>query len=391
MRILFHILLSNMFLPSSKFKSLIILCAFLVFSYKFNLFKYSSNKNILSNSVLYLSLHQGTIDEIVFAFERKNIGITVINLVEDKRFDIKERYGYSISDSIANKYIKSGLVKELCDKYDLIIIGDTIPMGRPFFQASKTCKAKLALQITNRFDYNVAGSMDYIQLMQNLVNNHNVFWLPNNDFELFYLNHKGIYPKSSRTLVIKPYGVSNVKKKNVTNKKTIIYSHFGENFLKDFLNSNKISNSKYKHYKSSTYGGPLTLSEHNLFIYFPYQFSTMKVFQNLNYGVLVAIPTSRFFKEIINRKNVVFEFNDQIHWFINNFENWTYYFDVYNPAYTNIYLKFDNWNEFIDLINKNVNISLRELHLNKIEKKMNFHYKENDMKWEAFFSWLINF
>ena len=72
-------------------------------------------------------------------------------------------------------------------------------------------------------------------------------------------------------------------------------------------------------------------------------------FQNLNYQVLTAIPTARFFKEIISKKKSLFEFHGQVDWFINSFNNWTYYFDVYNPKYTDLYLKFDSWNECLEL------------------------------------------
>ena len=293
---------------SSKRKYFFLLIAIIFLCYE-SFGKYFRNKK-----VLYLSLHQGTIDEIKYAFEKKRIDITIGNFF----FDMYSRHGYTISYTIANRYIQSGKIKEICDKYDLIIIGDTIPLGRPFYQASPDiCQTKLALQITNRFDYAVGYDMDYLGLLRDLANNENVFWLPNNDFDLFYLKYNGIHPESEKTFLIRPYGVSNVKKEDVSNKKVIIYSHFEKSFLKDRLNNNRVSNNKYRYYSSSVYGGPLTLAQHNLFIYFPYQFSTMKVFQNSNYGVFTAIPSATFFKEIINTDMPTFEFYGQIKWFIN--------------------------------------------------------------------------
>ncbi len=353
-------------------------------------FFHNSNKSIqnilMTKNVLYLSLHEGTIDELKYALEKIKINLTIINLFYNQQFDIYQRHGNKISGSIADKYIKSGKVKEFCDKYDLIIIGDTIPMGRPFYQASKICKkTKIALQVTNRFDYSIVNSPDYVRLMQSLASNHNIYWLPNNDFEMFYLNHYEIYPEIRRTFVIKPYGVCFMNKLAVSLKKTIIYCHsYQRNFLNNVLENSNLSNSKYKLYSRSEYGGPLTLREHNLFIYFPYQISTMKVFQNLNYQVLTAIPTARFFKEIVNKQKSLFEFHEQIHWFINKFSNWTYYFDVYNPKYTDLYLKFDNWDEFYSLINNDINNVSREKYLNEIKQAISLHHSETDMKWKIF-------
>ena len=65
-----------------------------------------------------------------------------------------------------------------------------------------------------------------------------------------------------------------------------------------------------------------------------------------------------------------FEFYGQIKWFINTFNNWTYYFDVYHPAYTEMYLKFNSWNELFNLINNNVNSSLKDNYLDRIKIQM---------------------
>jgi hypothetical protein len=178
-----------------------------------------------------------------------------------------------------------------------------------------------------------------------------------------------------------------MNKSTVLEKKTIIYCHiYQKNFLNNILKSSNLTNSRYKLYSSPSYGGPLTAREHNLFIYFPYQFSTMKIFQNLNYQVLTAIPTAHFYKEIVSKQKSLFEFHGQVDWFINSFNNWTYYFDVYNPKYTDLYLKFDNWNEFYSLISNDINSDSREKYLNKIKQAISLHHSKTDMKWKKFFN-----
>jgi hypothetical protein len=46
------------------------------------------------------------------------------------------------------------------------------------------------------------------------------------------------------------------------------------------------------------YGGPRTLAKYRAFIDIPYQYSTMKLYENLAHGVVMLIPTIRFCKEL---------------------------------------------------------------------------------------------
>ena len=78
--------------------------------------------------------------------------------------------GYFVSENVSNKIINTGLVKRTCDEYDVIIVADTTPLGRPFYQASPhLCKSKIVLQIVNRFDWDISDSESYISLMNKLV------------------------------------------------------------------------------------------------------------------------------------------------------------------------------------------------------------------------------
>jgi hypothetical protein len=68
--------------------------------------------------------------------------------------------------------------------------------------------------------------------------------------------------------------------------------------LIDQLKSKSVNQSLYD-VLPHDYGGPLVLKEYKFFIYLPYQFSTMKMYENMNNGVVVAIPTKKYYKEII--------------------------------------------------------------------------------------------
>ena len=240
-----------------KFKKysllLILLYAFLkIFSY--SKFVIKRNRNIL-----YLSLHQGTIDEVAFVFERKGISFTIGNLNKFKEFDIFQKVFYKVNTNIAKKYLALGHVKKLCDQYDMIMIGDTIPMGWPFYLATPgMCKAKIALQLTQRFNHEVSEMRIYSKLMQKLTSNRNVYWVPNNPYEITLLNMYNIYPKPERTFMIRPFGISNYKKQRIKQKKNIIYTFYLTQMIREILKNNSVSNHTYEIHSFATYGGPLT-------------------------------------------------------------------------------------------------------------------------------------
>ena len=334
--------------------------------------------------VLYFSTHSGTIDEMDYVFKKRKINFTV------SIYDIFKKYGYSISESIANEIINSGLVKKICNEFDLIIVGDTIPLGRAFYQASPNiCKSKIAIQVTNRFDFAVQDKKQYFELMRKLVNNPDVYWIPNNDYDMFYLHLHEIKPKPESMMLIRPFGVSYQEKLMIKEKKTIIYTKFCLDFLKSYLKTNNVSNKKYEIHSSPSYGGPFTLKGQYLFIYFPYQFSTMKVFQNANYRVLTAIPSPKFFKKIV-LSDTTHEQYSNMKWLLENVKDWTEYFDVYHSSYIEMYIQFDSWNELIDLINGKYFNFYHAKFYNRIKKIMKLHRQETDEKWDEFFRKILN-
>ena len=212
-------------------------------------------------TVLYLSSHQGTIDEIVYAFKIKKINLHIGNLNNYPAYDILKHW-YFVNEEIANKYIVAGNVKHLCNTYDVIMIGDTIPMGWPFYlSAESVCRnVKIVLQITQRYNYEVNETALYDNLMRNLTSFKNVYWLPNNPYELFLLRNNSIHPPSERTFLIRPYGVSyHIPEFKVQMKKTLIYSQLCVEFLKDFLIRNRVPTSLYSFYSSQSYMGILLL------------------------------------------------------------------------------------------------------------------------------------
>ena len=241
--------------------------------------KSSANHNFGISKVLYLSSHQGTIDEITYVFRRHGIDYRIGDLKYFSDFDIFVRHHYEIHEKIAQMYLASPSFQKLCATYDLIFIGDTIPMGWPFYRAASLnqCQAKLALQITQRYNYDIKSLDVYNDLMRNITTNPKVFWVPNNPYELFVLKKNSIYLPAERTLLIRPYGVSYYKGEKVLKKKVIIFAQLNVPIIKEALVKLKVSTSLYVFHKGPTYGGPISALHHKIFVYFPYQFSTIKV------------------------------------------------------------------------------------------------------------------
>lgn len=229
-----------------------------LFCLQFIIRKYSIKS---SKRLLYLSLHQGTIDEVVFVFKRNGIDYTIGNLNNYKEYDLFDRSGWAVTEQLAEEYAVSEKVNKLCNEFDIIMIGDSIPFGWPFYMASKRrkCKAKLVLQVTQRFNFGAVDMHAYLAMMHYLTKNLNVFWLPNNPYEIFFLNAHKIVPKLERTILIRPFGVSYYPGEPVYQKKTIIYSLLGIELIREVLSNNNMLINKYEIYSNQTYGGPLTM------------------------------------------------------------------------------------------------------------------------------------
>ena len=139
--------------------------------------------------------------------------------------------------------------------------------------------------------------------------------------------------------------------------------------------------------------GPEAAREHKIFVYFPYQFSTMKVFQNSNHGVIMAIPSPKFYKDFIFMANDEGDayhrhLKAQLRWLITTLDEgqqWTEYFDVYNSGYIDMHVQFNSLQELIDIINSKDVSELKERQLKITERTMSWHWREVEQKWDEFF------
>ncbi len=351
-------------------------------------------RKIVKSTEFYYSGHPGTIDELSFVYERHN-------MTPFSKSDDWNLYSYLNKIFDYEQFISTdAYTLHFCNQYSMIMIGDSIRLGRSFYERvnSNKCNSKIALQIVDRYDrwldkYN-EDKKKFLDLFKELMRKENVFWLPNNNYELYYLNKNGIYPPKENTFLIRPYGVleteDNKTSKNFTSKSIIyVHSHFYNDRF--FMNNFKrLDKKNYEIYYMGNYGGPSYLKKHRIFIYFPYQFSIMKVFNNAINGIFTAIPSPTFFKQLASDYIQNFRLIPEvIELFQTNPNNWTEYFDVYNKKYIRMFLKFDNWTQFYDLVNnKNYeDTALKKSHyLENAKKIMKIHWNEVDIEWKSFFN-----
>ncbi len=109
---------------------------------------FSSERKKNKSTAFYYSGHPGTINELSFVFKRHNM----IQFSKSNDWNL-----YSILNKIHGyeQFITvHALTLHFCNEYSLIIIGDTIRLGRVFYERinSNECKSKIALQLTDRFD-----------------------------------------------------------------------------------------------------------------------------------------------------------------------------------------------------------------------------------------------
>ncbi len=366
------------------FKKILIIITILFIIINISVRKLSQIKSDLN--ILFYSTHRNTFDEIKFAFKRNNKSLATTK----NAFYFNKIYGY---ESFTSFEIA---IENLCNHYDLIIICDTIRIGIPFFERIDTnCKTKFALQIVDRVDRFVIDKdkIKFLNLIKKLTKNLDVYWLLNNIYDIHYLNKKEIYPDKNRFFLIPPYGVvdSNSNSNIISLKQNnVIYVHrYMDNLKKFVIDSIGELNSNFEIFSHGTYGGPAYLSKQKVFIYFPYQPSTMKVFDNAVNNVFTAIPTPHFFKQLVTKFQLDFYLMPELLEFIQTNKNWTEYFDVYNKKYYGMYLTFNNWIEFKSILTNDL-IAKKIYYLDKMKEIMKTHQNEVDLGWRNFFNVFSN-
>ncbi|KAJ3385929.1 hypothetical protein HDU80_000530, partial [Chytriomyces hyalinus] len=265
----------------------------------------------------------------------------------------------------ANDIINDGFVQIVCASADVIIISDTLPDARPLLQSllrqnpADRCSSHIIVELTNRFDWGIADFDEYHQLIWQLhhAKPPNLHWVANNAFEAKVMADDTLANPEFR--IFRPSGFSNVPPNAVSPQdKTVA-------LLRELDNSEVLATMRELQIPFNRivgqYGGPHTLKQYRAYIEFPYQVSTMKLYENLAAGVVMLIPSHSFFKELVEKRIHAFGPWEMLR---RMGPNWHEYMDYYIPElnpYINYFNSFDHLREILssskDLDTKNVRVT----------------------------------
>ncbi|KAJ3307489.1 hypothetical protein HDU76_004634 [Blyttiomyces sp. JEL0837] len=251
----------------------------------------------------------------------------------------------------SNRVVSAHAASFLCQSSDVIIIGDTMPDARPIFQQLTSdggCQAKIVVELTNRFDWEVGGGDGLYDLVKKLAEDDgrkypNLFWVANNPWEARYLYLQTGAKINAR--LIRPVGYSSVKPgddKKGDPKKAAIVGTWGQ--VQPLL---KLHNIPFQEV-GNPYGGPEGLKGYKAVVEFPYQSSTMKLYENVATGVVTLAPSAEFFEELVLNGTIW-------HWPWGNKlgeqPDWANYIEIYNSVFEPYINYFNSFSELSTLIN----------------------------------------
>ncbi|PWZ01780.1 hypothetical protein BCV70DRAFT_51153 [Testicularia cyperi] len=255
----------------------------------------------------FLNHHFGTHSELLALTrtisKRNNVKITF-----DESMGVFNKYrSMTTTQAQANDYWPTALKKE-CDtqKYDMLVVGDTMPLVRPHLQ--NCCPLPIVTSLTTRFDWGNENDKSWGELVQAASHWSNFRIHPNNLLEEWHAARKGWDIKfydylPSSGIPTERWEYALLESYNKSNN-TYMQPHDNEFVVPDTVRIKECLSSKldklgikYHGWQRNKYGGPLGLTDRVL-AQVPYQSNTMSLFENLHQRVTYLLPTMRLFAEL---------------------------------------------------------------------------------------------
>jgi hypothetical protein len=291
----------------------------------------------VGKKILYFSRHEGTISNFSTIAKLLSFDVTVLSPWYD--FDVRPN---CYKEDKCKSYVEM-----MCNRYDFIVISDIIPDS--YIYLTNPCKAKIILEITNRFDLFVTDENkdDYLSKFGKAVKeNKNVVVVENNPFEAYFACKEGVHiPKYYliRPIGYAPPAVMHEQHNEVHDEIAFInHSDHDESITLPNLENVGVKFTKLPH----RYGGPLVLATYKALLMLPYQVSIMKMMENFRYGVAMILPSERLFKELLRDDRYGFAHKE-----LNDVENGvSNYVEFYNSDFKHLFVYFDKWEDLPSII-----------------------------------------
>ncbi|KAJ3408473.1 hypothetical protein CcCBS67573_g04859 [Chytriomyces confervae] len=283
----------------------------------------------------FINGHGGTRDD--FAYMAHQLGF------EYSELDPRAFWFYGINETHADFMNEKGRLGDFfCRSFDTVVVGDTIPDVRFLLQWIDThadqCTqlSKIVMMTTNRFDFGIKDwdLPSYYALVRRVSKrstNPRVIWTANNPFDIKYAQVL-LGDNIAKFTLIRSFGYSTLPvaqelPKSVT-QMPAMFNHYDESRFIAWLKRNKVEVAVF----GRNYGGPTSLSQFRAFIDFPYQASTMKMYENLLYGVVTLVPSKRLYVQelegyIIEGGRVANEWQDYVEYWYKDMRDLVYEFD----------------------------------------------------------------
>ncbi|KAJ3075142.1 hypothetical protein HDU98_009096 [Podochytrium sp. JEL0797] len=157
-----------------------------------------------------------------------------------------------------------------------------------------------------------------------------IVWVANNPFDIKYAE-VALGDGVAQFTLIRSFGYSTLPPaKPFSSEATelpVVYNHYDESRFIGWLKRNDVNVSILKR----NYGGPTSLAQFRVFIDFPYQASTMKMYENILFGVVTLVPSKRLFVEELGGYIIeggrVPGWEDYVEYWYEDLKDYVYVFD----------------------------------------------------------------
>ncbi|MCX5921921.1 MAG: hypothetical protein NTX86_01175 [Candidatus Dependentiae bacterium] len=337
--------------------------------------------------VLHLSFHHGCVKDFEVVAQELHLDLTSWYILEKPgaEFDgySKGNAVYNISHERAEKiWIKH---KDYFNQFDAIVTSDTAPLARIFLQNG--WKNPLIIWICNRFDYYDWESRDsefpdaeYYNLFNKAATQSNVKVIGYVAYEHFYASTKGV---NTGDIIIKPCGSieNNMRYEGVSyipheikKEETLFIPLRMEPHQVQHLQSTckKLGIATY----CGQYNGPHDLKDFKGILHFPYQWSNLALFENMQLGLPHFVPSIKFLKELYRNdaERHLYRFFALDHL---ELSEW------YCPENSEVMIYFDSWEDLQYKVKTTDYQTLKE----KIKAFGVLHKQEMLNRWRDTFAW----